>query len=258
MAHIAQHLTEHGPHDFLKPEFKTAGIGHSPYRGQHWNVLILEQGHVAAPDRFRLLSDGTLSVAGTLLEPGASEKNQEMHVKVLHAPDADTLSRWQIGLAQADEPGVLAGEVIIVPDNQSTPIPYRTEVTRLAGHLLPHDLDRRNPADPEEQTLPNQNAPTGPADAAETEAMVTAREIYRQHFRGSRVTVPVIRAKSGTINPNGDFVISANVRPILRQKGSGIYTVQVFGKVNGEITLLSQTSRIVAESHPALLPTNAP
>ena len=254
MDQIIQNMVQHGPEDFLDPEFRTASIGHSSRRGQHWNVIILEKQHVVMKKRPNLTSSKIISITGTLLEPAKSEENQEMFVRILHAPLVKSLTRWQIGLAPSDEPGILAGEIIVIPQNLSTPTPYDRNVTRLAGYTLPHDLNRQATGEQGIQTTITNGQTEGPTDANEARELAAARNTYRKHFTGWNVTVPVIRAKSASIAVNGDFFISARIDPILDHHKDGIYTVLVYGTIEGQVTELSRTAFNVPKGSAALTP----
>ena len=252
MDQVVQNMVQHGPPDFLNPEYRTASIGHSSSSGQHWNVIILEKQLILMPNRPNLSSSKIISIKGSLLEPAKSEENQEMFVRILHAPLVKSLTRWQTGLAPSDEPGILAGEIIVIPQHLSTPTPYDNTVTRLAGYTLPHDLNRQATGEQGVQTTITDGQTEGPTNANEARELAKTRNTYRQHFTGWNVTVPVIRAKSASIAVNGDFVISARITPILDRHKDGIYTVLVYGTIDGQVTELSRTAFTVHKGNPAL------
>ena len=175
-----------------------------------------------------------------------------MFVRILHAPLVKSLTRWQTGLTPSDEPGILAGEIIVIPQHLSTPTPYDRTVTRLAGYTLPHDLNRQANDEPDIPTTITDGQTEGPTNANEARELAKTRNTYRQHFAGWNVTVPVIRAKSASIAVNGDFIISARIDPILDRHKDGIYTVLVYGTIDGQVTELSRTAFTVHRGNPVL------
>ena len=55
------------------------------------------------------------------------------------------------------------------------------------------------------------------------------------------VTAPWIDAEKFSINRN-TFTVRANIRDILSKRGAGVYSIMVWGRINGEKAVISQYS----------------
>ena len=86
-----------------------------------------------------------------------------------------------------------------------------------------------------------------PADAPPARSPSEAHRLWREAYERSQstpqvsVTAPWIDAEKFSINRN-TFTVRANIRDILSKRGAGVYSIMVWGRINGEKAVISQYS----------------
>ena len=175
--------------------------------------------------RLPTIENGQLSFSGRVKNGVRFDSNMDLGVQIYYDPPPDELTRGQVSRTYCYDGGPQVA-ALRPPLNSGS---YYTEHTFSKTYLScpnPHEVSRDAPA------------PASPDDATELwgEAYYASKYQIEQAITG-----PWITASQWTVD-DSLFSVSANVQKAIDKYGDGVYTIGVWGNIDGEDAFISQYS----------------
>ena len=175
--------------------------------------------------RLPTIENGQLSFSGRVKNGVRFDSNMDLGVQIYYDPPPDELTRGQVSRTYCYDGGPQVAALRPPPNSGS----YYTEHTFSKTYLScpnPHEVSR------------DALAPASPDDATELwgEAYYASKYQIEQAITG-----PWITASQWTVD-DSLFSVSANVQKAIDRYGDGVYTIVVWGNIDGEDAVISQYS----------------
>ncbi len=212
--------------NILDPTHKKVNIG---LAWDDYNFIASQhfEGDYVHFDHLPTIRNGVLDVAGELKNEARFQTETDYRVQIYYDQPPRTLTRGQLSRTYCYDTGQPIAGLRPPPDPGSFYTEH--EVTQnLSGAPCPDPYDINPETEPPKS---NQEAIT---------LWEQARDLSRTTVEWE-ITYPWITADKWSITDNR-FNLSANINNLLHQHGDGIYTVLIWGVINGENTPISQYS----------------
>ncbi len=193
-------------------DFNTATVQH--FEGDHVNYSVLPN-----------ISNGVLNLAGTVKNGVRFNSADTLGVQVYFDPPPHRLTPGQITQTYCYD----GGKLIASLRRNLTGRQYWTTDSYTTTHSPcpdPYDV---------------------PANTAAPKSPQEAHQAWQRAYNASknrtnlRITVPWVTASSWTINGT-QFQVSADISDIISKHGNGVYTIEVWGDLAGERSVISEYS----------------
>lgn len=177
-------------------------------------------------------ASGLLSISGTV-KNGASIGGRDLGIFVYYDQPPYTLTRGQVSRTYCYDSGL---QVAGLREPLTGGWSWTTNKFTTIHDPCPDPYDV--------------SADARPARSA-NEAGKLWDEAYRSSLsiKGTQIVVPWITAKKWQV-ANDTFAVEANLSKVLRKHGDGVYTILVWGKVDGEDAVISEYSIFVGVTPP--------
>lgn len=171
------------------------------------------------------IRDGILSFSGTALNGAGFRSTGDMVVQIYYDPPPYNLTSGQLARTYCYDYGLTVAALVAPPPPGSR---YTTDSYQ-------------------ENVMPCPDPYDVPADAPAPASPEQAHSIWHQSYLASTSTpstmwtVPYHVAAEWRIS-GGDFAVEADIRPLLRAYGPGVYTIMVWGIAGGEEVVVAERS----------------
>ena len=207
----------------LYPTYRKVNLG---IAWDRYNLRVIQhfEGDYMEFDQVPALENGTLSFKGTLYNGAAlvpNDVNEDLGVQVFYDPPLRSLTRGQTVGAYSYTLGEWAASVR-APARDGWYYTSDSFTRCLDDYPEPQDFppDAAAPRTPEESTLMHNLAKARTLPCKDT-------------------TVPWLDASNWKLETHS-FEVRADLGPVLRQHGPGIYTVVLWANINGEQRIVSE------------------
>ena len=223
----------------LDPKQRKVSIGIAWDTHNNRVVLLFETDHIEY-ERLPEIQDGTLSLKGSF-KSGATlitdERSAGLAVQVYHDPPLREFTRGQISRAYGSNNGIQVASLRVPLDPGSS---YRSDSFSkcVSKALSPGDF-------PADIWAPRTHDESKELHAEARAAYEAANETCTE------ITIKHITAKKWETSGIGGFDVQADVGALLEEHGPGVYTIYVFGELDGETTILSEYSIFHGTEPPA-------
>ena len=175
--------------------------------------------------RLPTIENGRLSFSGSVKNGARLDNKRDLGVQIYYDPPPNELTRGQVSRTYCYDGGPQVTALRPPPNPNS----YYTEHTFSKTYLScpnPHEVSKDAPA------------PSSPDNATELwgEAYYASKYQIEQAITG-----PWITASQWAVHDTL-FSVSADVRKVLAEHGDGVYTIVVWGKIDGENAVISRYS----------------
>lgn len=247
------------------PDYRAVAVGIAWTPAQRWHTVIFEADRVRfdpkdyetaaeEPEKLRILqpliSNGTASLVGRIT--GEKESPDNLIVRIYHAPPPAPLTRSQVHNAPLQAPGnLIAVAVPAQPSAESKedrPIPF---IAKTPGCFS----SAQNPENPETQALMAicRGGWTTPYDlpADQRPSVQPDRESAADVVIGSAAGIPLqtrslVASDLAIVETKEDdtmlLIVSVNIYTLQEFHGPGVYTMEVWGEIEGEPRMLASGS----------------
>ena len=192
-----------------------------------YNVVMyqhFEGGHVDY-DRLPSISDGVLSLSGKVKNGGRVRTKRDLGVQIYYDAPPVSLTRGQLSRTYCYDSGrIVAG--------------LRETLSGGSRWTTDSFTTKYDPC-PDPYKVPADAEP--PGSLSEANAIWRQVKIASQAFEPLPLIVPWVTAREYRVDDDG-FAVRANIQEILARHGDGVYTVMVWGDMNGRRTAISQFS----------------
>ena len=212
----------------LRPYYKKVNIG---FVWDSYNVVAYTyfEGNYLDFDSSPAIVNGILSFSGSTKGGARFIAGEGRGVEIYYDPPPHKLTRGQLAHTSCIDPGRPVA-VLIWPqgDDSGTSVDEFKTITLQHCPSPYYDIDSQLPP------------PTSRREAVDLRNRVhLASEPKR---RGTHIyQVPLVPAAEWTANTNS-FSLVADIQEVLNEHGNGVYTLGIFGDLNGELAPLSEYS----------------
>ncbi len=210
--------------NILRPEHKKVNIG---LAWDRYNFAAIQhfEGDYVEYDQLPSLEEGVLTLSGKVVNGAIFQVKQDLGVQIYFDPPPQALTRGQVSRTYCLALGTLAASLRPPPTGNSY---YPKDEFRFTYQSCPDPYD----------VSPDAPAPRSPDEALEFWARAYNASI---DIPERSITVPWITALDW--NTSGrSFSVTADVGNVLQAHGPGVYTVLVWGSLNGESVVISEYS----------------
>ena len=210
--------------NILDPWHKKVNIGIAYDR---YNALLYQhfEGDYVEYDRMPEIANGIRSLSGTTKNGAQFSKDGDLGVQIYYDPPPHDLAGGQVARTYCY-------------DNGRQLAALREPLT--GGYYWPtHEFTKNYQPCPSPYDVPSDTPAPRSADEA--------HQVWEQAYHASQseapqtITVPWITASEWTASDK-TFAVQANISELLRQRGDGVYSVMVWGKIDGADAVISQHS----------------
>lgn len=210
--------------NILDPHHQRVSIG---IAWDRYNTAMYQhfEGDYVEYERIPAISGGVLSFSGTSKNGVRFSQERDLGVQIYYDPPPDELTRGQVARTYCY-------------DNGRPVASLRWPLT--GGYFWPTDT----------YTTTYDPCPSPydvPADAPAPRSPAEAHQAWQQAYSASQsrptqtITAPWITASEWTANGTS-FAMKADISKILQRHGDGVYSLMLWGKVNGDDAVISQYS----------------
>ncbi len=210
--------------NILDPQHKKVNIG---IGWDRFNVMMYQhfEGDYVEYDRRPTIADGFLNLSGKTKNGVRFGGKRDLGVQIYYDPPPRPLTRGQVARTYCYDNGFPVASL----REQLTDGSYWTEdqfTTTKQSCPNPYDV---------------------PADAPPARSNDEAHRLWQEAYNKSKstpsrtITVPWITAQRW-IASGETFAVQANINQVLTKHGDGVYSILVWGKINGEDTVISEYS----------------
>ena len=210
--------------NILGPQHKKVNIG---LAWDRYNVAFYQhfEGDYVEYNLLPAINDGVLAFAGETKNGAHLSVNRDLAVQISYDPPPGPLTLGQISRTYCYDSGA--------------------KVASLRWPLTGNQHWTENQFTTTYSPCPNpyEVAPDAPPASSLSEAIRLWREAYNRTKSKQQFTViiPWITAQTYTVNSD-TFAIRADISQVLDKHGDGVYSIMVWGKLNGEDVVISQYS----------------
>ena len=210
--------------NILDPSHHKVNIGIA-YDRYNTSMYQHFEGDYVEYDQLPAIANGILSLSGTTKNGAQFSKEGDLGVQIYYDPPPYELTQGQVARTYCYDNG-----------------------RQLASLRWPLTGGYRYTTDTFSST--HQPCPSPydvPASAPAPRSADEAHQVWEQAYHASQspvsqtITVPWITASEWTASGK-TFAVQANISELLRQRGDGVYSVMVWGKIDGADAVISQHS----------------
>ena len=210
--------------NILEPWHRKINIGLAWDRYNFKIIQHFEGDHVEYAE-LPFIDDGVLRISGTVKNGAQFDNSLFSGVQVYYDPSPQTLSRGQVGRTYCYDNGLLA-------------VALRQPVTG-GWYYEEHEFNQTYLPCPDPYDVsPNARAARSPNEAHSIWLSAYGESLARQP---KTITVPWVTAQKWT-DAGKEFSIEADLSEVLAKHGDGVYSVVVWGGINGQDAVISQYS----------------
>lgn len=215
--------------NILNPHHRKVNIGIAYKHPNFWVVQLFIGDyikHTARPN----IENGILTISGTVKNEASIQGEDRLGIQIYFDPPIKRLTRGQLSRTYCYESGTQVAALRPPPDPGWF---YDEDITtRLTDRALcpnPYNVD---------------------PDLSPPKSDKQAHQLWQQAYDASQAiasrheTYPWITAKTWLMDGH-DFQVSADIKDVLDQHGNGVYTIVLWGTIEGERTPISEYSIFV-------------
>lgn len=208
----------------LYPMYKKVNIG---IAWDRYNLRMIQhfEGNYVEFDQVPAIEDGVLVLLGETKTGAQFDSPMDRGVDIYFDPSPSRLTQGQLARTSCYDNGLLIGSLREPLEDGSYYIEDQFTTTYA---LCP------NPAEIPEY------APT-PSSDSESFRLWQESHAYSEQLEDSTVTVPWITAREFAVNGN-KFSVRADIGEVLSMNGDGVYSIVVWGLIDGEEAVISEYS----------------
>ena len=224
--------------NILNPHHRKVGIGLTYRTPTIWFVQLFVGDYIEY-DTEPNIEQGILTLSGSVKNGASIEDDGSLDVDIYFDPPVQHLTRGQLARTYCYGNGTLVAELRAPSPSEElktwiTPGSDRLDTVRATAidHARcpnPYDIDRDLPA---------------PTSSEQAHQLWEQARDASQSIESRIVGYSLITAETWSIDGD-DFQVSADISEILNQHGNGVYTIVLWGEIDGERTPISEYSMFI-------------